>query len=445
MPLGDYLWDVANDAIEDIATLRHHRIPDAGASWRSVARSEERLLSQLDAVLSCGEEVVRRAERSARSPEIPDPDRLFAVILILGCWETRDSVAMAVDLLRIATTGTADELSAAVDALCLAPHPGCAEALLALLADSSATVRAAAVRILAYREGLPGDDLLALFRDDDPGVLEQAALAAGDFRDPKVTRALEGCLFHPEESVVRAALRSAIRNRSRAGLEAARTYCRDGRAGFADAALFLGLAGASSDVTQIRSCLAMLEPPASGVRGAGFLGDPNLVPDLIGCLERLKDDQRREAAHALERITAAGLQVTEEVPVHDPEDLQYLEGTPPMEEQKTIVQDPVIWRAWWSANQTRFDPGLRYRRGQRYSPDVLLDELDRGECSPAERGLIHDELAAIAGAARGEIPRFRALDFIPRQEAGCGAWRQLLAAGHIRFAPGSFTTEREWT
>lgn len=72
-------------------------------------------------------------------------------------------------------------------------------------------------------------------------------------------------------------------------------------------------------------------------------------------------------------------------------------------------------------NRMKFDERGRYRAGRAFTPEVVLDELDRARRTPAERRLLQIELAMRTGGWVNLDPH----DWVAVQENAIRLWRPI--------------------
>jgi HEAT repeat protein len=400
-PKASFLYDIAHDAVEDIAILRSHRVPEPHESWRDPDRAEQRLLNQIDAAVNCGSEAVERLLKETGELGTPDPDWVYAIVLVVGALRGEDAPRRVLKLLRDSANRDPQELEAVVEALCLVPHPDIERMLIALIADASPTMRRAAVQVVSYKGGLPDDVALRLLSDPAPEVTAAALEGINISKAPSALKSVRGILNHGNEGIARAAMRVLFRAGVPGGRERALSFCSD-QPEFGEACLLVGLSGVQSDFS-ILERLLIQRPSPMIVRAAGYFGDLRLVPRLIELLK--EDNTKPQAAKALERITGAGLKSQE--------------PGPPQQ-----IEEPDPWTKWWDACHGRFSADRRHRLGRPYGPSALVDELDNSG-DRTERLRAYLEICRLAGL---NAPRFHPLDFIPKQAESMQTLRQWAGA-----------------
>lgn len=417
---ADYLWDVARDCLEDLSGLRGQRRPRLREHWRELQLVEHRLLAQIDAVIACGPSAWREAINSLQEAEIPDPDMVFAVALVLGCLSGEEPVRSVADLLLLCEARDPEEVAALIEAIRLAPNPGVKAALNPLLEHERAGVRGAAASILGARCELDARQTGTMIHAEEPQVVCAAIRCAYNLRHSRALNELPRLLTHRYESVVRAALRVATGLSLPEGRRRALDLCGQGRGDFAGSALFVALWGDREDAPVLDRLLAD-QPGKASVRAAGYLGFIQAIAPLISLLRNSEDKAIvRGAASALERITGAR--------VEQPESAK--PGNPGASQPPCV--DPDRWEFWWSINLKRFSPSVRYRRGRAFGAYVLFWEIDEAPLSSAERAIAHLELSRLADEP---APLFRPDDFIIRQQRALAEWEKRLCARSLNRKP----------
>lgn len=377
----------AEECLDTAAVLRSYREPLPGETWRVPAEAEQRLLAQVNALVGLGPEALRRVAHLALDPELPDPGRVFASLLVLGCVAGDRWLGRIGEIFAAAVARSPQEGAAAIEAASLAPHLAIEEIARPLLAHESPALRAAAVRVLAYRESLGDAPWLRALQDADARVAVAALCVPVRNRDPDFCEAaLAPLLESHSESVVRAALLAGASLRLRATrVHALAIALQD--AAWADAAQAFALHGSLFDAPRLR---ALLEGPrwAHAVQAAATLGSIELVPDLLALLADpvLAPPELALVQRALAAIT----------------------GLP-------AAEAAAMQRAW-AERVAGCDPGWRYRQGRVLGPALLLELLESAAVAAPrpQRQLWYLELC---GGAGGRVPRFSAYDFVGVQQA----------------------------
>jgi uncharacterized protein (TIGR02270 family) len=116
--------------------------------------------------------------------------------------------------------------------------------------------------------------------------------------------------------------------------------------------------------------------------GAGVIGDPELVSELIVLME--VEAVARVAGEAFSMITGVDL-AYEDLDRDAPEDFEAGPNDNPEDENVALDQDedlpwpmPELVAKWWRENQGKFRPEVRYLRGKEISRESLLDALTWG-------------------------------------------------------------------
>ncbi len=396
---------LARACMEDIAILSTlRRVPD-GLPWTAdLARFEQRLLNNLDALAALwrddalGAGAVEDVERYARSSPVPDAGRAFARALIFGSLEGASMAGRAAEGLAAAAPSVRP---AVAEALALAPSPLIAPALESVVRSARGDVAALGLAVLRERREVPLRLAIARLDDDDGSVRRAAALALGA-AGRGARRALERRLGEEtDDGALAAVSRSLIALGAASGLELARGRLRGALASGASSAgawlPLVAIAGAADDADLLEGALSDPAGPAA----LGWHGHVDHVDPLIDALAAAEaqagsrsdegEARRLELARALLRITGAELDAPE----------------------GEIAPSAAAWREHWDAQRHRFDRRRRYRLGAPYTPHALLAELACDGVPPSLREEAELELARLFGAPTA----FRAGDWIARQLA----------------------------
>jgi hypothetical protein len=442
--VAEHLVKTARDGMSDLASFASLRRLVGGQPWTDAARFEQRLLDNLDALVSLGRDPDGRPTREAatfdllgelqryhREVAFPDPGRAFALAFVLGCVDGEPPIRAALLALRVARRET---LASFGEGLALASSPRIGPALEGLLADVDPAVAAVALDVLrARREASFGTAATFLGHPDERVAIAAARLLAVVEQHAAASALLRRLLERdPEGPVAAAAAESLAAMGDPAGLAFARRRLEDGDALPDEARLpfvrLLALGGGVRDKALLWDSLGQAPEDA---RAAGWFGHAELVEWLIRSLAAANEVRRATgpwplafeaaAAGALHRITGAALE--------DPP------GGSIEREPGALAIEAEGWAAYWEREHARFAPETKHRFGQPYSPQLTLDELE----GPSPHDVRTDAALELAIASGGAL-RLETGDWVARQRARLAEARARYA-GDVRrlgYEPGSF-------
>ncbi|XXX81289.1 hypothetical protein WMF30_21245 [Sorangium sp. So ce134] len=446
----------ARECFEEVAMVGMQRAPLLGDPFRGALVLERRMLAAIDVIAAIGAPALEHVPRLAAEAPVKDPSLAFASAMVLGCFAGRDALAAAEHALLRSDRDRAfiDALGAALK---LVPHELLPVALRGLLREREPLVRAMAIDVLAYRGLATEDELVAAASDEAAPVAARALHHLGCGPSQRLPELIQRALA-AEDPALREAAWTAMALSDHPHASITLQSAMEAPEGGDAAALLLAIAGDEADARHLVA--RAFEAPRGGlVAAVGWTGAASAVPPLIDLLERDVDKAvKLAAAYALERIT--GAEMWEEVPVEDEEivvadppdpdvgeprelklaqlvsDARDLPPAPAPEVVEQPTVDAARWRAFWMERCQGWDLGARYRRGRPYTPEVVLDELDTGRVTPAERRHLQRELIVRTGA----FVRFDPHDFVVAQEEAIAAWRPI--AARASGAPGRWARPR---
>ncbi|AGC48153.1 hypothetical protein MYSTI_06880 [Myxococcus stipitatus DSM 14675] len=414
----------ARTCLEDLGMFGLLRRARPLTTWRNSERTEQRLLRRVDAIIACGVQVLPRLVKVLEERPEPDVELTWAHVFLFCSQAGNDSLDQALRIIRTVDLREPRMAEAVADALALAPHPGIERAVRPWLSAEQAAQRAVGLRILSRRRALLAADVERGLGDSELDVVRAASQGLGAAQGSVPPEVLDTALRHEDEEVVRAALEGALLRRSTLGLERARSLTRNGRGGFADAAMFLAVATDASGAEDFRA--AMAAHPAPAVLSAlGWLGDVSFVEMLLEHLAGKEAATQVAALGALQRLTGASLTDQAPPPEYSREEQPFL--CPFVEPQPVaeLSEKASLWSAWWAKHGRNAKSGTRYRFGHPWSPKTSLWELESPTSVPAPRRWVHVELAVRTG---GDIPLERE-DFVVRQLRQLEAWKAHVESG----------------
>jgi len=382
-----YREQAVTECLDTVAVLRSYREPQEGETWQAPAASERRLLAQVNAIIALGPDALHRAIALSLDADVPDPGRVFAAAFALGCVEGRRWLDPLRRIFVDAAARNSAEAAAAIEALSLCPNAEVVSFLVSLVGDERSGIRASATRVLAFRGALSESQWNDAVADRDRAVVAAALSAPLHSYDPTACGgALQSVLERDadSETLTRLALRAGLTLNLDAAYVRAYEIVRTDPA-WAGVARCLALVGDLSEA-RVRE---MLDGPhvLEGVRAAAILGSLDLVPDLLELLDRTDSPPETASAskHGLATITGLDFVSTESAG-------QAL--------------------GLWSQHSSGFPSGARYRHGQPWSLDVLMQSLRTGPCA---RNIRQDVYFEMLVATRSHVPRFSAYDFVAVQ------------------------------
>ncbi len=113
------------ECFDTLAVLRGYREPLAGETWLLPAASNSGSLAQAGTpYYTAGAPALDQVAGLALDADLPDPGRVFAGVFLLGCVAGPGWLPVLRRIFVGAVQRHPEEAAAAVEAACLAPHPG---------------------------------------------------------------------------------------------------------------------------------------------------------------------------------------------------------------------------------------------------------------------------------------------------------------------------------
>jgi hypothetical protein len=438
IPPSQVLFERARTCLEDLGMLGLLRRPMTGSSWRAAARTEQRLLRRVDALVACGDGVLPGLVQMLEERPLPDPELTWALVFFFLSLRGSDALDAALRIARAALSQDDAVALSVADAFAHAPHPMLDEALRGWLSAPESAPRTAALDALSRRYALMAPRWETAAREalsvDDEPALRAAARALGRVQgevDPSLALAM---LRHPSPAVARAAIEGRIARGQRDGAWRALELTEAVDGGFAGAVRYVALAGTR------RSKAAIIADAGRGgslalLDALGWYGDVDFVDDLIATLSFDDAATKALAVGALERITGAML--TDDAP-------DGLDPTLPWPRPAGFVPTPVpeaclsmeVWQRWWSRVGGSAPAGLRLRWGRPWSPMDNVTEMDRDDGAPDVRRMAWLELCARTGGSIAFDPE----DWVSRQERAVSAWRAYVSSPRVAALAGTWSS-----
>ncbi|WP_044985968.1 hypothetical protein [Sorangium cellulosum] len=438
IPEVEVLRRLARDCLEDIATYRTLRKPNAIESWLDQLPFEQRLLNDIDAFAALGGGVLPLVSLYHAEARSPDPDRAFAVALTLGCIDGSDTVGAAIMTLK---QSAPEEHPGWFEGFWLAPSPAIDHAMADLCASARARpmLVALALDVLHARGKTPDEVVASLLDRSEPEVVLRAAraLATALPRRDAVAELERICATTSDDDLFFVALESLLRRGHAPAVQLLRREV-DGRTSPSRAhraMSLLCLVGRASDLDRLLA-VANAAPVAHVLRSLGRFGHVGSLGALLRFLEHDDAEVVAAAAEALDRITGAGLRETVEVPWEvelPPEAAQAGGIAVPTRKMERIVTDPEQWSAWLRNRAPRLDAKLKIRGGALFTPLQIVDELESRLTPPGAREEAALELTLVTGLQFQFSPH----DWVARQRHHLSVLRTRVAA--LKVTPGAWS------
>jgi uncharacterized protein (TIGR02270 family) len=339
---------------------------------------DERIEAHLDGLRVAGEEGVAIATAALDEDE---PGTAFTLSVLAA--EREDEAAFEPAIALAIADASRGAARGVVAGLAWAPFAKARSVLAPLLAPGASPLRKriGIAACAAHREH-PGEALAYALFDEDAALKARALRAVGELGRLDFTDAVRAELALAGDDARRfwAAWSAAL-----LGVEVALPVLwsfADAGGPFAEQACALLMR--RLEVREARARLEGLGAAADHARtaiaGAAALGDPALLPWLLGCMAN--PDLARVAGEAFATITGAAIEGA--LAGAAPPGFRAGPSDDPADEAVAVDRDgPLAWpaeaalRAWWSARESGFRRGSRYLGGSPLTPSTLEDDVVR--------------------------------------------------------------------
>jgi uncharacterized protein (TIGR02270 family) len=358
---------------------RRTLLDDPEITWMDIGDFEDRFEAHIDGLMA-GEDLALEACRQQAGKG--DFGELHAAMRVF-CRHRR------LDLVFETINGTdpqdADRLQAIRDALNDEMPAAWQKDFIALLKEENPKLALVVPAILGYQRLNAGRALLHALDQRNPGASFPTLIwALGRLREQNALLPLLRCVRHEDEAIDSAAALALLRM----GEPQTVSYCLSVAHSKNWPLLPLGLSGSRSVVQILHNLASHPTATPDCLTALGLLGDPSVVATLLANLANT--DMAESAASALNLIT--GAELSEEVLIVEKIDEDDLFKEVTATQIARLSRNPEDWRQWWAANQSGFEPSIRYRNGKPYSPACLLENLESEKTSRRIRQLAYEEL-----------------------------------------------------
>jgi uncharacterized protein (TIGR02270 family) len=383
MPLREskIRWDIVEEHLDEADFLYNQ--------WESALRSprynlpeiaegpEARLLAHLDGLVVMGPRIAQ--EKLIPALGEGSPGRAFAAAFALlegGRPEDLEAVLGGFASDDVAVRGALRR------ALSVAKNPGVG-GVLAARASKSSAAQVDLLDALAALRVDPGFALEPLMNTRDP-LNEAACLRLARYFPARLNPlGVQRALTSPAGAVRAAALAASLISGERNAVAACEATVREGGPGFRTAALGLALSGEERAVSTLVAAQRDPKLAPDATFALGFTGRASAADALVGALD--DDALAPLAGDGLSAIT--GLVVARQFAKPPPAwDGGFAEDEPAPSgpEADLPVPDAETVAVWWTGMRPKLDPAQRWLRGQRWSAEGLLRELEGGPASRRE-------------------------------------------------------------
>ncbi|NKE72410.1 TIGR02270 family protein [Candidatus Manganitrophus noduliformans] len=370
------LLDILEEHLEEADFLfqqRTNALADRAYDLDGLAELEERLLAHLDGLVLGGKEAWALLEPKLAGGALGE---VFAAAFV--ALESGDPAR--IELLQ-KTFGGAEGpvLDGIRHALRHTSSPEIEKIVRPLLDNEKGAVRAAAIDVISFRRmSLETGLLQAGLREKDPLVASAAANAVGRLRIAGLKYEVEAALESDAVPVRLEAIRAGLLLKSEKALSRCRKAVQERGEEGGEAILLLGLLGHPEDGPRLVNALGEAALARNAVMSLGLLGRAAGIDALIQCAADPK--LARLAGEAIRTMTGVDLEKENLVAPKaeadaKPEAEDEFEDGP---DEGLPIPDPVKLEGWWRKSISRFDKKTRYRKGQPYSPQRLIELLHTG-------------------------------------------------------------------
>ncbi len=254
-----------------------------------------------------------------------------------------------------------------------------------LIKSNDPLKRTIAIGACAMHRVDPGAALAKWFGDPSPLVRARALRAAGEIGRQDLLTTCAAAIAEEDPDCQFWATWSAVllgdRNRALQALTATGQIPRPHRGG---RAFRLALQATSGSVAEASLRELAREPGTLRwvIQGSGIVGNPVFVPWLIGHMS--SQEAARMAGEAFTLITGADLDALQ---LWRPQPEDFESGPSEDPNDQNVEMDPdegLMWpdqqkvQAWWAANGSRFQKGMRYFMGAPVTREHCIDVLKNG-------------------------------------------------------------------
>jgi len=355
--------DILEEHIEEAAFMYNCRLRafiDPERSWEDLENYEKRMIPHLHGLALGGFDSATLLRDKLALDEDGDPGETFVAAVVYPMLDFIEPMNWLIE----AVAQNPPHLRAIIDGLNFSCGPESDEWLEYFIGHENPTVRAVGAEVIGYCGLTNLQEKIVLLQDDpDPHTSLAAMYSLLGWGIKPTKERLIPFLNIPDSTL----LLKVIELLLIIGDPDAISICRE-RSKTSEPAInqklvfFLSISGTIDDVQIINEIIQKQpEITTSCFLALGLCGNIVSMDFLIDHLDKIDDIETFTAAYqALRLITGVDY-----LPQFEPDEVV----------PEEILKYQLLWENWWEQNQSKFSGELKWRRGEKLSPLVLLKDL----------------------------------------------------------------------
>jgi len=358
------LVDILEEHIEEAAFMYESRLRafvDPELSWEDLFDYEQRMFPHLHALALGGFDSAKILKDRLILDEDEEPGEPFVASYVYTTLTFIEPMQWLIEALG----QRPPHFNAMVDGLKYSKNEALAGWLEYFSAHENPAIRSVGAEVIGYR-GLHGlkDRILPLQKDPDPDVSMAAIYSLFTMGVIPDRHLLESYAKEDRPHVFCKAIELLLCMGESDAIKICRDKCVSSKPEIIRKVIFfLAIAGGLSDVEIIKDVMIKYpELKKECLVALGMAGFSDSLPLLISHLDMIDDwDVFTAAFQGLRFITGMDF-----LPQFDPD-----EAGP-----EEIHQYKKLWKEWWDGNRIKILDGVKWRRGEKVSPEVLFRDLN---------------------------------------------------------------------
>lgn len=358
------ITDILEEHIEEAAFMyecRYRSFADPELSWQDLLNYEQRMLPHLEALTLGGFNSAKLLKDKLTLDEDEEPGETFVAAYINTTFKLIEPMQWLIDALE----QQPPHFKAIVDGLKYSKSEDLDGWLEYFIEHKNPVVRSVGAEVIGYR-GLHSlkDNIMQLLNDPDPYVSIAAIYSLFNMSVMPDKYTLETYLGEDDPSVVLKAIELLLRLGESEIIKTCREKCASSEPEIIRKLIFyLAIAGGLNDV-EIINDLIQRQPMVKKecLLALGMTGHAGTLDLLTDHLDNIDDwDTYTAAFQGLRFITGMDF-----IPQFDPDDAK----------PEEVAEYKTIWSQWLEKNKNKFSEGLKWRRGEKITLEVLHKDLN---------------------------------------------------------------------